>query len=254
MPNFNPRPLGYTTYNRSSAPGPFQTYSLTDCSICWIDLLGVRSLNHQQIISAVTTALNSASEASCTGPIDANGNLIGTPNSAIQFSLVGDALILTEKNRPNTIAASKLAFFYRVNILSRLLHERGFVHRGVITSGEVDCFEFEGSTVITGKGVVNAANLESNLKTAGLFFDNSWTNFMTQRQQQLDAQNFIVPFRLIPNWQNQLYAQGLEGVTFSQFEGWTYWKNAIANGNQLNNKIINASGLIAELKTTFVLP
>ncbi|MDD0854278.1 hypothetical protein HBN50_14290 [Halobacteriovorax sp. GB3] len=254
MPKYSPKSLGYNNFIRSNSAAPFQSYSMTDCSICWIDLLGVRGLSHSQIVAAVHTALNCASEASCTGPIDQNGNLIGTPNSAIQYSIVGDALILSEKNLPKTRAAAKLAFFYRVNILSRLLNEQGYLHRGVITSGEVDCFIYESSTLITGKGVVKAASLEANLKTAGLFYDETWDEFINWRQKQLDNQNFIVPFSMLSGWNHSTHASGLSGVTFSQYDGWVHWDQNIQNGNQSINKVINAQSLINDLRSTFGLP
>jgi len=254
MQTYNPKSLGYTNYTRSNQPSPFKEYDKSDSSICWIDMLGMRGLNHTQILTAVYTALISASEASCVGSIDSNGKLFGTPNSAIQFSLVGDALVLTEKDLPEARAAAKLAFFYRVNILSRLLHERGYVHRGVITTGGIKCFEFEGSTIITGEGVVKAVKLESKLKTAGLFYDDTWTYFILERQQQIDNQNFVVPFNQIPNWNQNVSAASLAGVCFSQFEGWKYWKDAITNGDHTIDKISNAQLLIDTLKNQFNLP
>lgn len=254
MPQYNPRPLGYTRFLRSTTPAPFQQYNKADVGICWIDLLGVRQMNHQQITNAVDVALDCAAQASCTGPIDGNGVLIGTPDSAIQYSLVGDALILIEKDQPQVRAAVMLAFFYRVNILSRLLAERGLLHRGVITMGEVKCFKFEGSSIITGQGVVRAATLEANLKIAGLFYDETWVRFIQWRQNQIDNQNFVAPFSALPNWNATTHAPGLVGVAFSQFEGWDHWKNVVAAGTQTNNKVINANSLIAELKNTYNLP
>ena len=251
MPVYNPRPLGYTQFIRSTAPAPFIQYDKPDIAICWMDLLGVRQMPHAQITAAVDIALNSAAEASSNGGVTGNGILIGTPNSAVQYSLVGDALVLTEKDMPNTRAAAKLAFLYRINILSRLLNERGLLHRGVITTGEVKCLVYEGSSIITGAGVVTAANLEGNLKTAGLFYDETWVRFIQLRQQQVDNQNFVAPFSAIPNWNAGAHAPNLAGVCFTQFEGWDHWKNMVNAGVQTNNKVANAQTLIQELKNTY---
>lgn len=254
MPVYNPRPLPYQQYIRSVTPGTFDVFDNPDFSVCWIDLLGVRSMPHTQIVSTVSTALDLATQATSTGPVDQNGNLIGTPNNAGQFAIIGDALVLTEKDQPTVRAAAKLSFFYRVNILSRLLNERGLIHRGVITTGEVKCFQHEGSSIITGAGVVRAAELEKKLQTAGLFYDETWTQFITCRQSQIDSQNFVVPFAQIPNWNSNQFAPNLHGVTFSQFEGWPHWGQCVASGLQTNNKVMNATSLIRELKNAYNLP
>ncbi len=67
-------------------------------------------MNHVQITNAVAVTLNCAAEASSTGGVMNNGVLIGTPDSAIQYALVGDALILVEKDQPQTRAAARLCF------------------------------------------------------------------------------------------------------------------------------------------------
>ncbi len=122
----------YDRYERSTAPAPFDVYALGDGMIAWIDILGVRSASHQQIVDAVKTVLALAAECSATGPI-VGGVMIGTPHSAMQFSLVGDALILVEKNQPNTPAAAKLALIWRVCELSAKMFEMGLLHRGAVT-------------------------------------------------------------------------------------------------------------------------
>ena len=253
MPSYLSKHLSYTTFTRSTATAPFDQYDMPDIAICWIDLLGVRSMTHQQITQAVDCALLAAAESSSTGPI-VNNVLVGTPNEATQYCLVGDALVLTERNHPRTPAAATLAFVYRVNILSRLLNERGLLHRGVITTGEVKCLKFEDSCIITGRGVVQAANLEGNLKTAGLFYDNTIIPFIQARQTQVDAQNFCAPFASLPNWNSGINAPNLAGVCFSQFQGWECWKATVNAGTATNNKVINAKSLIAELRRVYPLP
>lgn len=254
MPIHNPRQLGYSNYVRSITPGNFDTYDKPDISVCWMDLLGVRGMSHAQIVSVVTKALDLAAEATCTGPIHANGNLIGTPNNAAQFAIVGDALVLTEKDNSQVRQAMKLAFFYRVNILSRLLNEANLIHRGVVSTGDVKCFVHEGSSIITGAGVVKAAELEKNLKTAGLFYDDTWSQFIQGRQSQIDQHSYTVPLSQIQHWNAQLYAPNLAGVTFSQYHGWDHWKNIISSGDQTNNKVQNAGILIDALKNQFGMP
>lgn len=127
-------------------------------------------------------------------------------------------------NQPVVQAAAKLSFFYRVNILSRLLNERGLIHRGVITSGPIRCFKFEGSSLITGLGVLKAAELEKNLKIAGLFYDDSFVKFMGARGAQMNRQSVYIPFSTVPNFDFMKYAPKLYGTSFTQFEGWEYSK------------------------------
>jgi hypothetical protein len=197
----------------------------------------------------VDQALHCAQEASSTGPLF-SGQLVGTPNSLIQFSLAGDALVLAEADmKPNRIAA-KVAFFRTVNHLSLLLNTKGLLHRGVITTGDVKCLVFEGSSIITGKGVVYAAQLESSLKTAGLFYDESWVQFIQSRAAQISKDSFFAPFSSLPNWPSSTHAPGLAGVCFSQFDGWDHWESVVNNGQKTNNKVVNALALIQELRTT----
>lgn len=106
MPTYNPQQLGYTSFQRSNVPATFDEYDKPSIFICWMDLLGVRSMEHSQITNAVDGALLAASEASSTGAIWSDGVLVGTPDSAIQYCLIGDALVLVEKDMPNVRAAA----------------------------------------------------------------------------------------------------------------------------------------------------
>jgi hypothetical protein len=102
--------------------------------------------------------------------------------------------------------------------------------------------------------VVKAAELEKNIQVAGLFYDETWLNFIKQRSSQLNLQNFIAPFTSIPNFNAQALAPNLFGVTFTQYEGWAHWCRCIASGDQTNSKVINSNRIIAELKATYLLP
>ncbi|MBL7670767.1 MAG: hypothetical protein JNM39_09790 [Bdellovibrionaceae bacterium] len=253
MLKYEPQKLGYKKFVRSTAPNEFQEFDKPNVAIGWIDLLGVRDFNHDQIVNAVEVALQSGVEGSCTGPVDQNGILYGKPNTATQFCLVGDALLVVEKDQPKTQAAAKLAFYYRMNLLSRFLNERGLIHRGVLTSGPIKCFAFEGTSLITGGGVLKAAMLEKTLKVAGLFYDESVVSFLGSRAPQMTRQSVYVPFSTLTNFNSTALAPGLAGACFSQFEGWEYWKQIIAGGDQTSDKVINASNVIRQIQTVHSL-
>lgn len=216
----------YTQFQRSNDPAPFDDYKLDDGMIAWIDILGVRSATHSQIISAVRTALDLAAECSATGPI-INGTLIGTPQSALQFSLVGDALVLVEKHLPNTPAASKLALVWRICELSSKLFQNDLVHRGAVTFGPVECFKSEGVHVITGKGVVRAVALESSIKCTGLFFDEKCVPILEQRQRQLSRQAKVIFKKQLPKCFWFFSAPNLAGVLLASQEGNESWMRAL---------------------------
>lgn len=259
MPVYNPQQLGYHLYTRSHEASRFETFERHDSFLCWIDLLGVQNMTHNQITTAIRRVLFSASESSATGGIiSVNNNsynlLSGTPNSAMQFSLIGDALVLVEKDQPETPAAATLGFFDRINLLSRFLFEEGYLHRGVVTRGSVKCEKFEDSSVITGRGLVDAVQKEKTLKAAGLFHDETVHNFILARQNQIDRKNFVVPFSQIPNWPSATHAPNLFGVSFSQYDGWTYWNNAVTRGQQNIPHVQNTIALLRNLKTVYNLP
>ena len=249
-PQYTPKQLPYISFLRSTDPTSFAEYEKDDVTICWIDLLGVSGMNHASIVQAVTTCLESASESSSNGGIWDDGVLVGTTNAAMQFSLVGDALLLVEKHMPKTPAAATLALIYRVNILARLLNERGLLFRGVITKGTVKCFTFEGSTLITGEAVVRASSLEKNLKASGLYYDEKIAQFISSRAPQVFKDSFCVNFSQVPNWPNATHAPGLYGVCFSQFDGWKHWNENLNRADGTNNKVINAKSLLIEIKST----
>lgn len=181
--------------------------------------------------------------------------MVGTPQSAVQYVLVGDALLLVDKEQPETPAAATLAFIYRVSLVSRILNELGFVHRGVITRGAIYCDRIDDSSIITGAGVVRAAGLESALKSAGLFYDDTLTPLINQpqRARQIQQHSWYEPFAGL-QWNATQHAPGLVGTIFSQYHGWEMWKQTVASGNQNFSNIINASALIQELITARGLP
>lgn len=217
----------YERYERSTAPAPFDDYTLDNGMIAWIDILGVRSANHQQIVDAVRKVLALAAEYSATGPIFEDGVFAGTPQSALQFSLVGDALILVEKNQPETPAASKLALIWRVCDLSTKLFESGLLHRGAITFGPVECFKEDGVHVITGKGVVRAATLESSIKCSGLFFDEKCIPILEERQKQLTRQATVVFKKDLPKCFWFFTAKYLSGVLVATRGGLEAWEESL---------------------------
>jgi hypothetical protein len=258
LPTFNVKQLGYGIFTRSHESPKFETFDRTDSFVCWIDILGVQNMNHQEIVSTVKQALKSASESSATGGIQGVGPsnfpvLIGTPQSAMQYSIVGDAIVLAEKFQPDAPAAATLGLIYRASLLSRFLFEDGLIHRGVITRGAVHCEKFDDTSVITGRSIVDAYNLEKNLKISGLFFDEATLNFINSRAPQIDQHSFCAPFSQIQNW-NPTHAPGLAGVAFSQYDGWLHWNTALANAPQQFSAIQNARALQTALKTTFNLP
>lgn len=238
----------YDSYERSTAAAPFDSYSLNDGMIAWIDLLGVRSATHQQIVTAVKKLLELAAECSANGPI-VGGVMVGTPQSVLQFSLVGDALILVEKNQPSTPAASKLALIWRVCELSSKLFENGLVHRGAVTFGSVDCFTVDGANVITGKGVVRAVGLESSIKCTGLFFDEKCIPILQQRQGQLSRQATVVLKKDLPKCFWLFTARHLSGVLVAARGGLDTWAAAI-NSARPHKYISKSKKLIKYIHNT----
>ncbi len=253
--------LDYDHFFRSATSPSFDRFNRTEAFIAWIDLLGVRQMNHQQIITAVKQVLEAAAECSSTGPITNLGGpppakvLVGTPQSAVQYVLVGDALLLVDKEQPETPAAATLAFIYRASLVSRILNEHGYVHRGVITRGAIFCDRIDDSSIITGAGVVKAAGLESSLKSAGLFYDDTLSPFINQpiRANQIQQHSWYEPLTGL-QWNAAQHAPGLVGTIFSQYHGWEMWKRAVTNGVQTASNIINANLLIQELISNRGLP
>lgn len=216
-------------------------------------------MNHQTIKSVVKNALEIAAECSSVGPIISLGGhpqcdvLVGTPQSAAQYTLVGDALLMVEKDMPETPAAATLGFIDRVCLASRVLNELGYPHKGVITRGSVYCDRIDDTSVITGTGVVQAYQLESKLNTAGLFYDSTLDPFILQRSNQVRRYNWYEPFTGL-TWNHGSMAPNLSGVIFSQYSGWELWNSAISNGNSQFPKIANALTLIQDLRNQRNLP
>lgn len=217
----------YDRYERSTEPAPFDDYSLEDGMIAWIDLLGVRSATHNEIVAAVKKVLELAAEFSSTGAIWEDGTMVGTPQSALQFSLVGDALILVEKNMPDTPAAPKLSLIWRICGLSEKLFENGLIHRGAVTFGQVDCFKVDGAHVITGKGVVRAVALESTIKGTGLFFDEKCIPIFQVRKAQLVRKALVIYKEDLPKFFWFFMARQLSGVLVAPNSGLNSWEAAM---------------------------
>jgi hypothetical protein len=234
----------YNQYQRSAADARFEDYTLEDGMIAWIDLLGVRSASHQEIVQAVRQVLLVAAEFSATGPI-VGGTMHGTPQSALQYALVGDALILVEKNQPNTPAASKLALIWRVSELSARLFDLGYVHRGAITFGPVECFKDDGVNVITGKGVVRAAGLEASIKCTGLFFDEKCLPILETRQKQLAKQAKVFFKKEFSKCFWFFSARCMSGVLVASDGGLDSWMSAL--GRAKSHKYISRSNKLVKV-------
>ena len=240
----------YDSYQRSTAVAPFDDYSLDNGMIAWIDILGVRSATHQQIVTAVKKVLDLAAEFSATGPI-VNGVMYGTPQSALQYALVGDALVLVEKNQPDTPAASKLALVWRICELSARLFDEGLIHRGAVTFGAVECFKADGVHVITGSGVVRAVALESSIKCTGLFFDEKCVPILQERQTQLARRNQveIVFKRNLPSCLWFFAARYMSGIVFAGNGGYQSWNQALIQARP-HKYIKRSKRILSHIKRT----
>jgi hypothetical protein len=136
-----------------------------------------------------------------------------------------------------------------------MLNEKGLIFRGVLTRGAAKCFKHEGSTVITGHGVVKAATLEKGLKTSGLFYDEQMSQFMNSaRNKQVEQHSYWIDFTKIPHWDSAKCASGLSGVCFSQYDGWKHWKEIISKSDKSIDKVLNAETLIHEISQVCGLP
>lgn len=134
-----------------------------------------------------------------------------------------------------------------------LLNKRGLLHRGVFIRGSVKCIIHEGSTIITGKGVVKAASLESNLKVAGMFYDDNIKSFITDtgRAPQIELQSFYVHFSELREFDLASIAPNLSGTFYSLYDGWQQYQNCIGSSDHGYDKVKNGSKLIEEIKDSF---
>ena len=113
----------YDKFQRSTEASVFKDYSYEDATIAWIDILNVSTKSHNEITKIMRKVLDIAAEATSTGPISTDGMYYGTPNSAVQYSIVGDTVVMVEKHLPTQRAAAKLALLYRASLLSKKLNE-----------------------------------------------------------------------------------------------------------------------------------
>lgn len=259
MPTYLDKKLDYGLFVRDHNQIRFEDISKPDAFVCWIDLLGFKNFSHADIVKIIKRVLLATSESSAVGPIRNVGNpgfplLIGTPQTAIQYSIIGDAIVLTEKEQVGTQSAATLGLIYRANLLSTFLFEEDILHRGVITRGPVHCEKFDDIAIITGKAIVNAYNLEKALKVSGLFYDINTFNFITSRQSQIDTHSFCEPFSSLPSWAAAQHAPDLAGISFSQYGGWQSWVKAMNSAIQSYETIQNALDLISILKNKYNLP
>lgn len=241
--------MSYDKFERSSEKSVFQDYTLVDGTIAWIDILGVRELPHSQLSKTMRIVLDTAAEATSTGPIfetNKEGLLIGTPNKAAQYAIIGDTIVLVEQNQPKTRAAAKLALFYRAGLLSKMLFEKGLLHRGVIVEGEVDCFQKDHTPVITGAGVIQAYLLEKEIKATGLYVHGSCSNFFRERSQQLNSQNSFVTFKELENKEVKLFAPNVERVMYNLTTGYDAWSSALKSAEE-HEKVSNSFMILEQI-------
>lgn len=236
----------YKSFQRSTQASQFTDYSYDDATIAWIDILNVRNKKHAEITNVMRRVLDLAAEATSTGPIFDDGVYVGTPNSAVQYAIVGDTVIMVEKYQPETRAAAKLALFYRASLFSKMLFAADLLHRGVIVDGPVDCFQKDHNTIVTGAGVIMAYAIESKINCSGLFIHDSCTLLKNAaRLAQINKRDCVVPFP-IAGFDNTSIAPSTSFVIFERTEGKKVWDQALQKAPP-HEKVTNSQMLVAGL-------
>lgn len=161
--------MTYDSFERSAAPDGFEDFNADDALVVWLDLLGTSNLSHEVLGARIKALIEKIKEVSATGPVFDDGAFIGTPNTALQYSVIGDAVAMTQKHRPDTPYASQLGLLVRTIQLSTFLFQQGIPHRAVVVRGSVKCIGDENAKIITGSAVVRAVHLEKRIKALGIF-------------------------------------------------------------------------------------
>lgn len=236
----------YKSFQRSTQASQFTDYSYDDATVAWIDILNVRSKPHSEITSIMRRVLDLAAEATSTGPIFDDGVYVGTPNSAVQYAIVGDTVIMVEKYQPETRAAAKLALIYRASLFSKMLFTNDLLHRGVIVDGPVDCFQKDHNTIITGAGIITAYNIESKINCSGVFINDSCAILKNPgRLAQINRRDSVVPFP-IKGFDNNSIAPNTSFVLFEATEGKKIWSQALQKASP-HEKVSNSQMLVSGL-------
>lgn len=235
--------MSYEKFERSVEKSEFQDYSLSDGTIAWIDILGVRSLPHEEISKTMRKVLDIAAEATSTGGIWNDGVLVGTPNKAAQYAIVGDTIVMVEQNQPATRPVAKLALFYRAGILSKKLFDNGLLHRGVIVEGPVDCFQKDHNPVITGAGAIEAYSLEKKLNCTGMFIHKSCLPFFDERGPQLNKQNTYISVEKLKSIDTTKITPNVGAVMYNLSDGFHSWQSALKNA-PAHEKVDNSRALL----------
>ncbi len=233
----------YDKFERSSEASVFKNYSYSDATLAWIDILNVRTKSHDEISKIMRKVLDLAAEATSTGPIFNDGVYFGTPNSAVQYAIVGDTVIMVEKYLPDQRAAAKLALLYRASLFSKKLFENNFLHRGIILDGPVDCFQKDHNPIITGGGVVQAYTLEAQLKCSGLFIHDSCALLKSAGRFEQTKQHDRIIKLPVSGFDHTSFAPNTSYVIFEKTTGLSEWQNALKNAEP-HEKVTNSFSLI----------
>lgn len=236
----------YKSFQRSTQASKFTDYSYDDATIAWIDILNVRNKKHAEITAVMRRVLDLAAEATSTGLIFEDDVYVGTPNSAVQYAIVGDTVVMVEKYQPETRDAAKLALFYRASLFSKMLFANDLLHRGVIVDGPVDCFKKDHNTIVTGAGVIMAYTIESKINCSGLFIHDSCALLRDAgRLKQINKRDRIVRFP-ITGFDNGSIAPNTSSVIFEATEGKEMWSRALQNASP-HEKVENSRLLVTGL-------
>jgi hypothetical protein len=165
-------------YIRSAAADRFQSFESDDAMVVWLDLLGTKDLSHKGIVERVDLVMGAAGKKSSVGRLYEDGTIVGTPQWTFQYSLVGDALVMVQKDGAEVNNAHRLSLLRGAAEISSILFSHGVPHRAAVFIGSVKCSINDRAAIITGRAIVDAYILESNLKTLGIFLDISCLPFI----------------------------------------------------------------------------
>jgi len=161
--------MTHDKFERSSEKDKFEDFESDEAMVVWLDLLGTVGLSRAGLKARIDDLVAKIKEISATGPIFDDGTFVGTPNSALQYSVVGDAVLLAQKNRPQTDRAAQHGLLLRTLALSKYLFDTGVPHRGVVAIGHVYCLGDENAKIISGQAVIDAIKSERLIQSIGLF-------------------------------------------------------------------------------------
>lgn len=149
----------------------FTPYCLDSGVVSWIDILGVRSKPDNELQLILSDAAKYAAIASGHA-ISLNGQPpIASAHTLCQFALVGDALLLVQKDSEGDedIRCHQIGVVWNALLLSRFLFEKGYPHRGVIHKGSFFTDINAAGSIISGRAPIEAFQLEQEIKAIGLY-------------------------------------------------------------------------------------